>query len=307
MIGDVKNILVFFSFKNHKYGYIEMLFSRLSRAAQTRQLRLFRGSLKELHIEITNNKMRIVESMTGRSLDSFDAVYFELWYKARQQALAAARYCQRHRIAFFCNEVIDLDPDTKIGEMAVLSDNDIPLPNSFTSSKNEIKRLFRHQPPIGYPLVVKSDDDSGGENNFLAHNYKELKKILDDNPKLTFIIQEFIPNDFDYRCLVLGGEIKFILKRTRAVDSEKHTNNTSSGAEGEAVALNTISESAKRIVVKAAKLLGRDSFAGVDLIINKQTGRPYILEVNQTPQIETGAEIDKKMAVLLDYVEKIAK
>jgi len=263
--------------------------------------------LKDLRIQVINNELAITESMTGCSLDSFDLVYFELWYKARQQALAAARFCKRKGIPFFSNEMIDLDPDTKIGELAVMSDNDIPLPNTFTSSRKEIKRVFRMNSPIDYPLIVKADDGYGGHNNFLVKDYDELGSVLDEYRQLTFVVQEFIPNDRDYRCIVFGGEIKFVLQRKRDENSGKHTNNTSSGAEGKSIPIDSLSEEARGIVVKAATILGRDSFAGVDLMIDKDTGKPYILEVNQTPQIEIGAEIEKKMGSLLDYMERIAK
>ena len=302
-----KKILVLFSFKNHKTGYIEKLFDLLRGAAKERDLDLYRGSLKDLRIKIIDGKLTIIESMTGCSLGDFDLVYFELWYKARQQALAAARFCNRHSIPFFSHEMIDLDPDTKIGELAIMSDNDIPLPDSFTSSHKEIKQAFRKHPPINYPLIIKADDGYGGHDNFLVKNYKELNSVLDDSKKLTFVVQEFIPNDRDFRCIVFGGEIKFVLQRKRDENSDKHTNNTSSGAEGTATPISSLPKEAREAVIKAAKILKRDSFAGVDLMLDRYTGKPYILEVNQTPQIEIGAETEKKMDALLDYMESIAK
>jgi glutathione synthase/RimK-type ligase-like ATP-grasp enzyme len=302
-----KQILVFFSYRSHKTGYIEKLFDRLSHAAEGRDMELHRGSLKDLHIEIIDNRLEITESLTQRSLKSFDLVYFELWYKARQQALAAARYCERHKIPFFSGEIIDLDPDTKIGELAIMADQGISLPRTFTSSNREIKRRFLKNPPLTYPLIIKADDGYGGHNNFLVHNYKELKNTLNAHKDLTFVVQEFIPNDCDYRCVVLGGEIKFVLKRSRDKNRDIHVNNTSAGGEGIDVPLDTISAEAQQMVVAAAKVLGRDGFAGVDLMIDSETGKPYILEVNQTPQIEIGAAVDQKMAVLLDYIEREAR
>ncbi|MDR1300085.1 MAG: ATP-grasp domain-containing protein [Candidatus Nomurabacteria bacterium] len=302
-----KDVLVLFSFRSHKYGYIEKLFGRLCEAAIGRGINLYRGSLKDMQIEIMDGQLQIRESLTGRKLDEFDSVYFELWYKARQQALAVARYCQRHDIPFFSHEIVDLNPDTKIGELAVLSDNGVPLPRTFTSSRQETKRAFRKAPPIDYPLIVKHDDGYGGHNNFLVKSYAELKGVLDDHRDLTFVIQEFISNDCDYRCVVFGGEIKLVLKRQRDKGRDTHLNNTSAGAEGTMVPINSLSSEAQTAVVKAAKVLGRDGFSGVDLMIDKDTGQPYILEVNQTPQIEIGAEIDKKMAALLDYMERTMK
>lgn len=306
IMSKPKDILVFFSYRSHKHGYIEMLFSRLSAAANGRQLALYRGSLNDLHIFVNNNKLSITESLTGRDIASFDAVYFELWYKAQQKALAAARYLDRRGVPYFNKEVATLVPLTKVGEIATLADNDIPLPTTFISSRREIKRVFKRNGPIQYPLIVKADDGYGGKNNYLVKNYDQLVEILDDNKDLQFVIQEFIPNDCDYRCLVMGGKIVFVLKRSRDQKRSTHLNNTSAGAVGEEVSLGTLSINAQTAVLKAADVLNRSQFAGVDLMINSQTGEPYILEVNQTPQIEIGAEVDKKMTALLDYIEVLA-
>lgn len=301
-----KNILVLFSYRNHKYGYIEMLFERLSQAAKKHDLQLFRGSLSDMHITVINNKLSVVESLTGRDITSYDTVYFELWYKAQQQALATATYARRHSVPFFSKELLRIMPTTKIGELAVLADNDIMLPNSFMSSAREIKKVFKKNPPFTYPIIVKAADGYGGKNNFLVHTYAELRDILRIHKDLRFVIQEYIPNDCDYRCLVMGGEISFVLKRSRSAEGESHLNNTSQGALGESVPLSTIPRDAQDAVIRAATVLDRDEFAGVDLMFNSETGQYYILEVNQTPQIENGAEIDKKMTALLTYIERLS-
>jgi len=307
MTAKRKDILVLFSYRNHKYGYIEMLFNRLSDAARERDVTLFRGSLSDLRIEIRDNQLSITESLTGRDLASFDLVYFELWYKAQQQALTAARYLTQKSIPFFSKELHDIMPITKVGELGVLAGGSVPLPHTFMSSRRETKKAFKKNPPIAYPLIVKAADGYGGKNNHLVRSYEHLVKILDENKGLQFVIQEFIPNECDYRCLVFGGEIKLVLRRSRDAASESHLNNTSAGALGEMVPLDTISREAQDAVLAAARKLGRDEFAGVDLMIHSQTGKPYILEVNQTPQIEIGAEVDKKMKALLDYMERRAE
>lgn len=302
-----KDILVLFSYRSHKYGYIEMLFERLSQAANGRDINLHRGSLSDLAIAIKDGKMSITESLTGRDLASFDLVYFELWYKAPQQALAAAKYLDRANVPYFSKELSSQLPLTKVGELAVLADNGIPLPDSFISSSRGIKKQFKTNSPFPFPIIVKAADGYGGKNNYLVPNYARLKEILAENKGMQFVVQEFVPNDRDYRCLVLGGEIKLVLQRMRSSESDSHLNNTSAGAEGTVVPLSGISEKAQAAVLKSASVLNRSQFAGVDLMINKETGEPYILEVNQTPQIEIGAEVDKKMDALLTYMEELAK
>lgn len=303
--GQLANVLVLYSFRNHKDGYIEMLFNRLSASAKGR-LNLYRGSLKDLHISVINNKLTVVDSLSGKDLKEFDAIYFELWYKAPQQALAAALYAKRHGVPFFAKEVANFIPTTKVGELASLSDGKVPLPNSFMSSAREIKRVLKEGGPFSYPFIMKAADGYGGKNNYLVKDYAHLCSLLNENKDLQFVLQEFVQNDRDYRCLVMGGEIVLVLERKR-LDVSSHLNNTSAGAEGKIVPLSSLPDTAQEAVLKSARVLGRDDFAGVDLMLHLDTKKPYILEVNQTPQIEIGAETDEKMHALITYIEKQVK
>ncbi len=302
----MKDVLVFFSFRKHKTGYYRTLFKLLSAEASKHDLKLSQGSLKDLHIQIIENQMTVTESMTGRRLDDFDATYFELWYKAQQQALAAALYLTRKNKQFIGRELLVSMPITKIGEMAKMADNDIPLPNTFMSSSREILKVFEKNPPIDFPIIVKSAEGYGGNDNYLVKDYATLKKTLEENKGIDFVVQEFIPNDRDYRCLVFGGEVKLVLERKRSPENSTHLNNTSQGAEGTIVPLSTLSAESIQSVLSAAKVLGRDEFCGADLMFDMKTGEHYILEVNQTPQIEIGASTDQKMAALLNYLKKLA-
>lgn len=301
-----KDVLVFFSYRSHKSGYIEMLFSEMAKqAASAQDLQLYRGALKELIIQVKNGKLSITEALTGRDLASFDAVYFELWYKAQQQALAAGTYLERRKVPFFTKEVLRTLPDTKLGEFALLSDNGLPLPDTFVSSKRQTLSHFKTNPPIAYPIIVKAATGFGGRKNYLVHTYKELKAVYQEHPTDIFIIQEFIPNEYDYRCLMLGGEIKVIIKRQR--QGETHLNNTSKGAETALIDPASLSPEQVRDVKKAATLLHREDLSGVDLLFDSETGQHYILEVNQAPQIETGAHVPEKTAALLAYMRERAE
>ncbi|MFZ1249407.1 MAG: ATP-grasp domain-containing protein [Candidatus Saccharimonadales bacterium] len=301
----MKRVLVLYSFRSNKTPYTDLLFGRLKTRGKVHGLDMHRGSLKDLRISIYNNKLHIIDSMTGFPIDDYDVVYFELWYKSQQQALVAANYLAQKGVPFMSHELKTLTPMTKVGELGLLADRSVPLPNTFISSAREIEKVFRQQPPLDYPFILKAADACGGKNNHLVNNYKNLKDILRENKDVQYVAQEFIPNDCDYRCLVLGGEIKLVLKRTRQRAANTHLNNTSAGAKGEIIPVEALDKKSIDAVINAAEVLGRAQFSGVDLIIDKNTGSPYILEVNQTPQIEIGAEVDKKMDALLNYIKEM--
>jgi glutathione synthase/RimK-type ligase-like ATP-grasp enzyme len=296
------DVLVFFSFKSHKKGYYKTLFDRLTSQAADFGLTLHQGSLKDLVISYKDNKMEITETMTGRDLSSFGLVYFELFTKAPQQALAAAAYLDRKRVPYFSPQVRQILPDSKLAEMALLADNGLSIPDGITSSNTQLKSIFRADHPIEYPFILKSVKAFGGAMNFLVHDYAELVAHLDENPQETFIIQSFIPNQFDYRVLIFGGEVKLVLKRSRN-SAETHLNNTSKGAAGEFLDPSELTEAQIADTLKAAKLLGREEFCGLDLIINELTGEHSILEINESPGIELGIDPEKKMGIMLAYMK----
>ncbi len=301
------NVLVFYSFATHKTGYINRLFAELEKAAPKHNITLSRGSLKDLHFQFSGGSFKVIESLTKKDLTEFDVVYFELWQKSPQQALAAARYLQNNSIPFFSEELASFAALTKLGEYAILANNNLPIINSYFTSNKEIKKLAKNdQLPYAYPFILKDIEGYGGNNNFLIHNQAELLDVLAENIVTSFVMQPFVNNNGDYRLLVLGGEVKVIIERKRDGNAS-HLNNTSQGAEGTLVDIATFPKEIIADALSATRLLKRPNFAGVDVIINKETGKHYILEVNQTPQIEEGAVVDKKIDAMLSYIHKLGE
>lgn len=302
-MSQPKDVLIFFSFKKHKTGYYNTLFNPLKSVEKEYDLSLHQGSLKDLIIEIIDNKLVVTESMTGRLLSDFNFVRFELWLKSPQQALAAATYLDRHNIAFSGHEALHTLSTTKIGELVRLSDSSIPLPRSYMSSRDVIFEVFKDTPPIAYPFIAKAADTFGGHMNYLVKDYAELKAALNANKEQFFVLQEFVPNQFDYRVIIMDGEIKLLMKRSRDAKSSSHLNNTSAGAEGKFIPIETLTEVQQVNALRAAELTLRSDFAGVDLLVNSETGAHVILEVNEAPAIQTGADPDIKIKALMQHIK----
>lgn len=300
-----KSVLVLFSRKNHKKAAYERIFGILRDTAkqQGRDIELACGTLDEMWIEVRNNILTVTDPVSGKELKEFDYVGFNWWGRAKQQALAVATYLSAHSVPFLTQELATLPVDDKIGEMAKMANGKIALPDTFISSGSQIARAFRANPPIAFPVIMKDAGACGGRNNYLVKDHAQMLEILDQKPDIDFLVQEFIPNNCDYRCLVLGDEIKLVLRRSRGDEASTHVNNTSSGGTGVVVPIESITSEARDMVREAARSLNRSQFSGVDLIINTDTNEPYILEVNQTPEIEEGAEPQSKMTALFDYIE----
>lgn len=303
----MKNVLVFYSFKKHKTGHYDALFTPFVERGSKYGLQFSQGSLKDIHIIIKDNQLQVIESMTGKDLKSFEAVHFNMWDMAPQQALAAALYLQKLGIPTSNEEPLGILAATKVGEIARMADHGVALPNTFISSNRETLKVFKANPLFDYPFIAKAAYTFGGKMNYLVKNYQELEEALLAHPDQIFVLQEFIPNNFDYRVLVMGGKIRLVMKRERDTNSKTHLNNTSQGAAAEIVPVSSLSKAMQRDALKAAELTLRSGFSGVDLIINSVTGQHYILEVNNPPAIQVGLNIDEKMSVMMDYLKELSE
>jgi len=125
---------------------------------------------------------------------------------------------------------------------------------------------------------------------------------LADFPARSFLFQRFIPNDFDFRFLVLGGKVGTISKRTRQ-NKDDHRNNAYVGATEEEVAPDAVSQAMKDDAIAAAEVFHRQ-VAGVDIIVDKNTGQHYILEVNASPGITFDESVLSELPQLSRYLDE---
>jgi len=104
--------------------------------------------------------------------------------------------------------------------------------------------------------------------------------------------------------LVVGGVIRLVIERRRK-DNSTHLNNTSQGAQAKLIALADVSPEIKETALRAANIMNRE-IAGVDIMEHADTKVPYVLEVNASPQIASGAFMEEKLEVFRDYFEGLA-
>jgi D-alanine-D-alanine ligase-like ATP-grasp enzyme len=59
----------------------------------------------------------------------------------------------------------------------------------------------------------------------------------------------------------------------------------------------------KRVAEKAARLTGRQDFAGVDIVVHKISQQPYVLEVNKMPRLYSTRR--EKSAAVASFLRSI--
>lgn len=141
-----------------------------------------------------------------------------------------------------------------------------------------------------FPCIMKSTHGSHGNDNYVVESMEGVRERQLDQPTKHFVLQRFVPNNGDYRILVIGDEVLVI---GRKAVGNSHLNNTSQG--GDAFILDP-SELPDGVIDNTMKIMNyyKMSIAGVDVLVDKNTSHYSFLEVNSQPQLMSGAFVDEK-------------
>ena len=257
------------------------------------------GELRTLTFELSRTDSKLYDRERGFSLDNFDLVVFRFIRSDRALASSCASYLQLKNIPYIDRQIQPY-PGSKFAAQAMHFGNGIMCIPSVYSNSTELQYMIQNDlMPFGYPLIVKDNNGKKGRLNFIARDKNTALEIFQQNPEVDFIVQEFIENDGDYRFLLMGGKISLIIHRQAQTDS--HLNNTSQGAVAKVVDISNFSAKIISDVIQSAENEKLD-VAGVDLMIDRNTGQHYIIEVNSSPQLATGAVPEQKMKAYTDYL-----
>jgi glutathione synthase/RimK-type ligase-like ATP-grasp enzyme len=155
---------------------------------------------------------------------------------------------------------------------------------------------------FGFSCVMKADHGSHGDFNYVVKDIDEVRKIFEKHEPKRFILQRFIPNDCDYRILVIGDET-LVIKRTAVGDS--HLNNTSKGGNAELINKKSLPKKVFYDTKRAMEYLGM-TIAGVDVFSDKNTNDFYFIEINVQPQLMSGAFVKEKEKLMGKLLDKLS-
>lgn len=259
------------------------------------------ATYQSIAFEVINGVPRVWHVDSEHPLEFYDFVHFKNWMYELEMASVIARYLDRKGRPYANTEVgahINLG---KLSQMFELAWAGLPVPDTLIASNEELIKQLKNNSHFTFPLILKAVDGSKGDDNYLVKTHAALAKILKDNDKL-FMVQQFIPNDGDIRLLFVGLE-REPLVFGRKGDGSSHLNNTSKGGEGTFIPLKELDAQIRVDAYRAAEVLQRE-IGGVDIIVDKKTGKHYVLEVNATPAIATGYGADRKLEEFVSFLEE---
>ncbi len=206
-----------------------------------------------------------------RPIDYFDVIYLRGLSRGPLRH-AISMYAANKSVILLNSESHNFQIMSKLEQGVTFALNNIPTPPFIYSINTNTTKQYVDKLSWKYPLVAKSIAGSNGRDNVMVQSPDELNDINFSD----FMVQPFLPNDFDYRVIVAGGDVILAYKRIRSVKVNTYKNNIAEGGRREIV---TLSPELQNLAINAAQTIGRE-FCGLDILVDKATGKSYVLEIN---------------------------
>jgi len=212
----------------------------------------------------------------------FDAVWFRQTNKRDfPLVLALSNILKENKVRFFDPFWAENFSHDKLSTLVKFSLAGLPVPLTIFVShkrlKDSEKNIIKF---LGLPLVAKEIHKNRGEGVYLIEKEEDFNQLL-HNSHEEYLFQPFLPNDGDYRLLVMGKRVVSWEKRFRKTD--KFRNNASLGGTETFFPLKDLPKDWQKISLSAAAIAGL-AITGVDLVVSQKDQKCYLLEINRSPQ-----------------------
>jgi glutathione synthase/RimK-type ligase-like ATP-grasp enzyme len=166
---------------------------------------------------------------------------------------------------------------------------------------------------LGLPCVLKQPDSSFSHGVVKAHDAAQLERELDRLLQGSELIlaQQWLPTDFDWRVGVLDRKPLYVCRyymARRHWQILKHEEGKKSvSGKVDTLAIEDAPPKVIRAALKSAAPIG-DGLYGID--VKELDGKPYVIEVNDNPTLDSGVEdriIGKELylSVMRHFLERL--
>lgn len=255
---------------------------------------------------IDGKKTHILNTLSNKDIADYSFTFFKNHHE-REFSWTAAEYLQYRGRPFADTEFGSYMSGSKLSEYMRLACFGLSVPMTVCAKTPILKTKFAGiSKKLGLPFVLKEFKSDKGKFNYLVTSKKDFDKILNEaSEKHIYMAQKFIPNDGFYRLYIMGKEMSLAIYRSSVPHEDalkSHLNKPTGGANAKNIELDDVPGEAQDLALRAAHCMNRQ-IAGVDLVQDNITGAWYVLEVNNDPQIRSGAFVAEKAAMVAKYFE----
>ena len=249
--------------------------------------------LDDLALSAGDGKITASDTTSGNQLNAYDMIFIRgLGLRQRFDELRLISAYARENKIKLVNDYASFRDSSKLGQAVTFHETGLPVASSVFVNRAVLAGKVTL--PFEFPCIMKATFGAHGNDNYFVKSLEEVREIQAQSSGKRFVLQRFVKNEGDFRILIVGQDVTLIGRR--AVEGS-HLNNTSQGADAEIIAKETVNPEMIADAKKIAGHLGM-TIAGVDAIIDTDSGEYFFLEVNSQPQIMSGAFLDVKASML---------
>jgi ribosomal protein S6--L-glutamate ligase len=286
----------------------------LKKAAEKLEVSLDLISYNDVSFETEKEKVEV----KGKSLSNYEVLFFRTTGKHWEEVNLLVDSVDKKKVVIVDPLVLKGRPSDacKAYQMLALKKAGVDVPKTIYGSLWNLYKMMKNPPSLrdtsldreafNFPIILKGSGGDRGTRVFKADNLEDLEKLvrglrrseIDEGRR--YMLQEFIPNDGDYRILVLGNKVLGVMKRSSQSKDEFRNNYSMGGS----VEVADLPEEIKDLAVKAAKTCGL-LVAGVDVAFRENDlKKPVVWEVNKGPQFSgfmkaTGIDVPREIVKFL--------
>lgn len=241
-------------------------------------IELTKGQFKNLELILQDGKIKVLHK--GVDIREFSFVWLCSSWNTRDLAYAIQLYLRQNDVPSTHVE----KGTSKLTDHIIFSLNGIPSPDTLFIGHADVEKCREQIKEVcGYPLVIKDIKGSRGTSSIKVAAEKDLRKQIKNLPEhKKYLFQKYISNEYDWGIMVANG---VVVSGEKSYPCEgEFRNNACNGAEEVFVDPAEIPEHIKQIAINTSNALGL-SWSRSDIIVDKNTKKPYVLEVNRLPGI----------------------
>lgn len=245
--------------------------------------------------------------LKDKDITSYDLIYLWATRKRRWEWYTTAYFLNyKYKTKIVNHKIIDreyLMNLSPVSDYLKQVEQNLPFPKSAVILSEEgVEEVLEE---FSFPFILKLSGGRQGKGVFLIEDKITLLEKIEEfnDTNQAYILREFIPNDGDIRIFCVGYKAIGAMKRIPPEGDFR--SNISQGGKGEEYDLDKNPE-IKTLAEKISEMT-KTEIAGVDIIIDKETKKPYILEINPGPQFTGLEKFTSTNAALkiIEYFEKL--
>jgi glutathione synthase/RimK-type ligase-like ATP-grasp enzyme len=246
--------------------------------------------LQQIGRDDLNVEVDIIEEKDYHRLTTYDALFLRDTTYTHHYTYDFARRAEAENMPVIDDTESILKCNNKLYMMELLRHHHIPRPRSEILTVENIHTISSRIP---FPIVIKVPSASFSKGVFKAEDMNELrdrtKLLFDKSPLL--LAQEYIYTNFDWRIGILNNAplfaCKYYMSKGHWQIYKHETNGRFFDGDSETIPIEEVPAGVIEMALKATKLIGNGLY-GVD--IKEIKNGLYLMEVNDSPNIEAGTE-----------------